>query len=34
MNDVAALVCGAALVGWLLFAFARGKSVMVRRPQA
>ena len=26
-NDVAALVCGAALVGWLLFAFARGKSV-------
>ena len=27
MNDVAALVCGAALVGWLLFAFARGKSV-------
>ncbi len=26
-NDVAALVCGAALVRWLLFAFARGKSV-------
>ena len=34
MNDVAALVCGAALVGWLLFAFARGKSVMVSGPQA
>jgi UDP-N-acetylmuramyl pentapeptide phosphotransferase/UDP-N-acetylglucosamine-1-phosphate transferase len=27
MNDVAALVCGAALVGWLLFAFGRGNSV-------
>jgi hypothetical protein len=27
MNDVAALVCGAGLVGWLLFAFTRGKSV-------
>jgi UDP-N-acetylmuramyl pentapeptide phosphotransferase/UDP-N-acetylglucosamine-1-phosphate transferase len=34
MNDLAALVCSAALVGWLLFAFARGKGVMVRRPQA
>ena len=34
LNDVAALVCGAALVGWLLFAFARGKSVAVGRPQA
>jgi UDP-N-acetylmuramyl pentapeptide phosphotransferase/UDP-N-acetylglucosamine-1-phosphate transferase len=34
MNDVAALVCGAALVGWLLFALARGKGVMVDRPQA
>ncbi len=34
MNDVAALVCGAALVGWLLFAFAHGHGVMVRRPQA
>ena len=34
MNDVAALACGAALVGWLLFAFARGHGVMVRRPQA
>jgi UDP-N-acetylmuramyl pentapeptide phosphotransferase/UDP-N-acetylglucosamine-1-phosphate transferase len=28
MNDVAALVCGAALVGWLLFAFSRGKGVI------
>jgi UDP-N-acetylmuramyl pentapeptide phosphotransferase/UDP-N-acetylglucosamine-1-phosphate transferase len=26
MNDLAALVCGTALVGWLLFAFARGKQ--------
>jgi UDP-N-acetylmuramyl pentapeptide phosphotransferase/UDP-N-acetylglucosamine-1-phosphate transferase len=34
MNDLAALVCGAALVGWLLFAFARGQGVMVRRPHA
>jgi UDP-N-acetylmuramyl pentapeptide phosphotransferase/UDP-N-acetylglucosamine-1-phosphate transferase len=27
MNDMAALICGAALVGWLLFAFARGKKI-------
>ena len=27
LNDAAALVCGAALVGWLLLAFARGKDV-------
>jgi UDP-N-acetylmuramyl pentapeptide phosphotransferase/UDP-N-acetylglucosamine-1-phosphate transferase len=26
LNDVAALLCGAALVGWLLLAFARGKG--------
>jgi len=32
INDSAALVCGAALVGWLLFAFARGRGVTVRRP--
>jgi UDP-N-acetylmuramyl pentapeptide phosphotransferase/UDP-N-acetylglucosamine-1-phosphate transferase len=30
-NAIAALVCGAALVAWLLFAFARGHGVMVRR---
>jgi UDP-N-acetylmuramyl pentapeptide phosphotransferase/UDP-N-acetylglucosamine-1-phosphate transferase len=34
INDLAALVCGAALVAWLLFTFARGKSVMVRGPHA
>jgi UDP-N-acetylmuramyl pentapeptide phosphotransferase/UDP-N-acetylglucosamine-1-phosphate transferase len=34
MNDLAALVCGAALVAWLLFAFARGQGVTVRRPHA
>jgi UDP-N-acetylmuramyl pentapeptide phosphotransferase/UDP-N-acetylglucosamine-1-phosphate transferase len=34
VNDIAALVCGAALVAWLLFAFARGQGVMVRRPHA
>jgi UDP-N-acetylmuramyl pentapeptide phosphotransferase/UDP-N-acetylglucosamine-1-phosphate transferase len=34
LNDLAALVCGAALVAWLLFAFARGQSVTVRRPHA
>jgi UDP-N-acetylmuramyl pentapeptide phosphotransferase/UDP-N-acetylglucosamine-1-phosphate transferase len=28
MNDVAALVCGAALVGWLLFVLTRGKRVI------
>jgi UDP-N-acetylmuramyl pentapeptide phosphotransferase/UDP-N-acetylglucosamine-1-phosphate transferase len=28
LNDIAALVCGAALVAWLLLAFARGKSVI------
>jgi UDP-N-acetylmuramyl pentapeptide phosphotransferase/UDP-N-acetylglucosamine-1-phosphate transferase len=27
LNDAAALVCGAALVAWLLLAFARGKGV-------
>jgi UDP-N-acetylmuramyl pentapeptide phosphotransferase/UDP-N-acetylglucosamine-1-phosphate transferase len=27
LNDAAALLCGAALVGWLLLAFARGKGV-------
>jgi hypothetical protein len=31
-NDAAALVCGAALVGWLLLAFARGKGVASLRP--
>jgi UDP-N-acetylmuramyl pentapeptide phosphotransferase/UDP-N-acetylglucosamine-1-phosphate transferase len=30
MNDLAALVCGAALVGWLLFAFAHGRRVSGR----
>ena len=30
LNDAAALVCGAALVGWLLLAFARGKGVTMR----
>jgi UDP-N-acetylmuramyl pentapeptide phosphotransferase/UDP-N-acetylglucosamine-1-phosphate transferase len=30
-NDIAAVVCGAALVAWLLFAFARGHGLMVRR---
>jgi UDP-N-acetylmuramyl pentapeptide phosphotransferase/UDP-N-acetylglucosamine-1-phosphate transferase len=29
-NAIAALVCGAALVGWLLFAFARGNRVTAR----
>jgi UDP-N-acetylmuramyl pentapeptide phosphotransferase/UDP-N-acetylglucosamine-1-phosphate transferase len=28
LSDAAALVCGAALVGWLLLAFARGKGAM------
>jgi hypothetical protein len=28
-----ALVCGAALVSWLLLAFARGKGVVVFRDQ-
>jgi UDP-N-acetylmuramyl pentapeptide phosphotransferase/UDP-N-acetylglucosamine-1-phosphate transferase len=28
MNDVAALVCGAALVGWLLFVLTRGKRAI------
>ena len=27
LNDAAALVCGAVLVGWLLLAFARGKGI-------
>ena len=27
LNDAVALLCGAALVGWLLLAFARGKGV-------
>ena len=26
LNDAAALVCGAALVGWLLLAFSRGRG--------
>jgi UDP-N-acetylmuramyl pentapeptide phosphotransferase/UDP-N-acetylglucosamine-1-phosphate transferase len=30
LNDVAALVCGAALVGWLLLAFTRGKGLASR----
>jgi UDP-N-acetylmuramyl pentapeptide phosphotransferase/UDP-N-acetylglucosamine-1-phosphate transferase len=34
LDDVAALVCGAALVGWLLFAFARGQGVTVSRRRA
>ena len=29
LNACASLICGAALVGWLLFAFARGQSVIV-----
>jgi UDP-N-acetylmuramyl pentapeptide phosphotransferase/UDP-N-acetylglucosamine-1-phosphate transferase len=33
LSDIAALVGGAALVGWLLFAFARGQGVMVHRPR-
>ena len=31
LSETAALVCGAALVGWLLRGFTRGKSVSVRR---
>ena len=30
LNETAALVCGATLVGWLLLAFARGKGVTMR----
>jgi UDP-N-acetylmuramyl pentapeptide phosphotransferase/UDP-N-acetylglucosamine-1-phosphate transferase len=32
LNDAATLVCGAALVGWLLLAFARGKGVVSLGP--
>jgi UDP-N-acetylmuramyl pentapeptide phosphotransferase/UDP-N-acetylglucosamine-1-phosphate transferase len=32
-NDAAALVCGAALVGWLLLAFTRGKGAASLRPE-
>jgi UDP-N-acetylmuramyl pentapeptide phosphotransferase/UDP-N-acetylglucosamine-1-phosphate transferase len=33
LNEAAALICGAALVGWLLFAFARGRGAARRRPR-
>ena len=33
LNDAAALVCGAALVGWLLLAFARGRGAARRWPR-
>ena len=33
LNEAAALLCGAALVGWLLFAFARGRGAGHRWPR-
>ena len=33
LNKAAALICGAAVVGWLLLAFARGRGAARRRPR-